>query len=150
MAEVYLRMMAAVVYRQVGADRLAAVHLDAAIALCLPDRLYGPLVEHRRQLGPFLDDRLALVDPEALKKVKVLHKQLLAGWTKLHNAVLARAVQMSLTGREREVARLAAFGLTDVQIAGRLHLAESSVKAAIKTAKNKTGVNNRKELALYI
>ena len=150
MAEIYLRLMAAIVYRQSGDERQATAHLDTAISLCLPDRLYGPLVEHRRQLGPFLDDRLALVDPEALKKVKVLHKQLLSGWTKLHNAVLARSVQVTLTGREREVARLAAFGLTDAQIARQLHLAESSVKAAIKTAKNKTGINNRKELALFI
>ena len=150
MAEIYLRLMAAVIYRQIGDDRRAAEHLDAAIGLCLPDRLYGPLVEHRRQLGPFLDDRLALADPEGLKKVKLLHKQLLTGWTKLHNAVLERSVQVTLTGREREVARLAAFGLTDTQIAERLHLAESSVKSAIKTAKNKTGVNSRKELALFV
>ena len=150
MAEIYLRLMAAVVYHQCGDDRRAAEHLDAAISPCLPDRLYGPLVEHRRQLGPFLDDRLALIDPEALKKVKILHKQLHAGWTKLHNAVLERSVQVTLTGREREVARLAAFGLTDIQIAAQLHLAESSVKAAIKTAKNKTGTNSRKELALFI
>ena len=150
MAEIYLRLMAAIVYRQSGDEQQAAAHLDTAINLCLPDRLYGPLVEHRRQLGPFLDDRLAMVDPEALKKVKALHKQLHAGWTKLHNAVLARSVQVTLTGREREVARLAAFGLTDAQIARQLHLAESSVKAAIKTAKNKTGINGRKELALFI
>lgn len=150
MAEIYLRLIAAVAYRQYGDDVLAAGHLDKAIRLCLPDRLYGPLVEHRRQLGPFLDDRLALIDPEALKQVKLLHKQLHAGWTKLHNAVLDRSVQASLTGREREIARLAAFGMTDHQIATRLHLSDSSVKAAIRTAKNKTGVNNRSELALYI
>jgi len=150
MAEIYLRLLVSVAYRQYGDDTRAAEHLDRAIRLCLPDRLYGPLVEHRRQLGPFLDDRLAMIDPEALKQVKLLHKQLHAGWTKLHNAVLDRQVQVSLSNREREVTRLAAFGMTDAQIALRLHLSESSVKAAIKTAKNKTGVNSRKELANYI
>lgn len=150
MAEIYLRLLAAIAYHQYGDDIHAAEHLDKAIFLCLPDRLYGPLVEHRRQLGLFLDDRLAMIDPEALKQVKLLHKQLLAGWTRLHNAVLDRQVQVTLSSREREVTRLAAFGMTDAQIAAQLHLSESSVKAAIKTAKNKTGVNSRKELADFI
>ncbi len=150
MAEIYLRLLVSIAYHQYGDDARAAGHLDKAIRLCLPDRLYGPLAEHRRQLGPFLDNRLAMIDPEALRQVKLLHKQLHAGWTKLHNAVLNRQVQVSLTNREREVARLAAFGMTDAQIAAQLHLSESSVKAAIKTAKNKTGVNSRKELANFI
>lgn len=149
-AEIYLRLMCAVAYRQCGDTVHATEHLDKAIALCLPDKLYGPLAEHRRQLGPFLDDRLSMADPEALKKVKELHKPLLAGWTKIHNAVLDRTVQVSLTGREREVARLASFGMTDGQIAAQLHLSESSVKAAIRTVKNKTGVNTRAELAIFV
>lgn len=150
MAEIYLRLLCAIAYHQYGDDTRAAGHLDKAIRLCLPDKLYGPLVEHRRQLGPFLDDRLAMIDPEALKQVKALHKRLHAGWTKLHNAVLGKRVQVALSNRERQVTRLAVFGMTDAQIAAQLHLSESSVKAAIKTAKNKTGVNTRKELADFI
>lgn len=150
MAEIYLRLMTAVAYHQCGEETLGALHLDKAIRLCLADGLYAPMVEYRRQLGSFLDDRLALVDPEALKKVKELHKQMHMGWTKLHNAVMNKSVQVSLSNREREVARLASFGMSDRQIAARLHLSESSIKAAIRTAKNKTGVDNRSELALYI
>ena len=148
--QIYLRILVSIAYHQYGNDAIAAEHLDKAITLCLADGLYGPLVEHRRQLGLFLDDRLALIDPEALKKVKDLHKQLHAGWTKLHNAVLNRSVHLSLSIREREVARLASFGLSDRQIAQQLHLSESSVKAAIRGTKNKTGVNSRKELAVFI
>lgn len=150
MAEIYLRLMVAIAYHQYGDDLHAGEHLDRAIALCLPDRLFGPLVEFRRQLGMFLDDRLSVIDPEALKQVKLLHKQQHAGWTKLHNAVLDKQVQVTLTNREREVTRLAAFGMTDAQIAAQLHLSESSVKSAIRTAKNKTGVNSRRELANFI
>ena len=150
MVEIYLRLLCTIVYRQIGDDTNAVLHLDRAIRLCLADGLYGPLVEHRRQLGLFLDDRLAMIDPEALRQVKLLHKRLHEGWTKLHNAVLNKRVQVTLTNREREVARLAVFGLTDAQIAARLHLSESSVKSAIKTAKNKTGVNSRKELVEFV
>lgn len=149
-AEIYLRLMCAIAYLQAGDDARGSIHLDKAIRLCLPDKLYGPLIEHRRQLGLFLDDRLALIDPEALKTVKVLHKQLLTGWTRLHNTVLERSVQVSLSMREREVARLAAFGLSNQAIAKQLHLSEYTVISLVNSAKNKTGVDNRADLGLYI
>ena len=150
MAEIYLRLLISIAYHQYGDDHNAAVHLDKAIHLCLADGLLGPLCEHRRQLGTFLDDRLALISPDALRKVKMLHKELHVGWTKLHNAVLERNVQVSLTEREREVARLASYGMTDAQIAAQLHISPSSVKSAIRTVKNRTGVESRAELADFI
>ena len=150
MAEIYLRLLVAIAYHQYGDDVRGGAHLDTAIRLCLADGLYGPLVEHRRQLGLFLDDHLARIDPEALKKVKILHKQLHAGWTKLHNAVLERTVQESLSIREREVARLAAFGLSNKAIADQLSLSAHTVHSLINSARNKIGVDGRADLGLYI
>lgn len=150
MVEIYLRLLCAVTYHQTGDDTNAIFHLDRAIRLCLADGFYGPLVEHRHQLGLFLDDRLALIDPDALKKVKNLHKQLHAGWTKLHNAVLERTVHAALTIREREVARLAAYGLTNAEIGRQLGLSTHTVNSLINTAKNKINVDNRLELGKYI
>jgi DNA-binding CsgD family transcriptional regulator len=150
LAEAYLRLMAAIVYHQIGNDARGGDHLDKAIRLCLADGLYCPLAEHRRQLGLFLDDRLAAMDPQALKKVKTLYKQLQTGWTKLHNAVLDRAVQESLTVREREVARLAAFGLTNQEIAKQLSVSVHTVRSLLDSARDKIGSDRRIDLALYI
>lgn len=150
MAEIYLRLLVSIAYHQYGDDIRGGIHLDKAIRLCLADGLYGPLVEHRRQLGLFLDDHLARIDPEALKKVKTLHKQLHSGWTKIHNAVLDRTVQESLTIREREVARLAAFGLSNQQIARQLSLSAHTVHSLINSARNKIGTDSRADLGLYI
>lgn len=150
LSEIYLRLMIAVAYHQCGDDVRGSTHLEKAIRLCLADGLYGPLVEHRRQLGLFLDDKLAMIDPQALKKVKALHKQLHAGWTKLHNAVLDRAVQESFTVRELEVARLASFGLTNQEIAGQLSLSTHTVRSLLDSARDKIGADRRTDLALYI
>ena len=150
LAEIYLRLMIAVAYHQSGDDVRGGEHLDKAIRMCLADGLYGTLVEHRRQLGLFLDDHLAVIDPQALKTVKTLHKQLHAGWTKLHNAVLDRAVEESLTVREREVARLAAFGLTNQEIARQLSLSAHTVRSLLDSARDKIGSDRRMDLALYI
>ncbi len=150
LAEIYLRLVCAIIYHQGGDMEAATEHVDKAIRLCLADGLYGPLVEHRRQLGSFLDDRIAVVDPQALKTVKQLHKQLHLGWTKLHNAVLKKMVAAHLSPREHEVARLVVFGFSDQQIAKRLFISESSVKSLVRSAKNKTGVEKRRELIDYI
>lgn len=150
MAELYLRLLCAVACQNGGDTERAIHHIDKAIALALPDRLLGPLAEHRRQLGYLLDDRLALVAPEALKELKALHKQLNVGWTKLHNAVLEKSVSIHLSPREREVARLAAFGCSDAEIAAQLNLSKSTVKSIISMAKNKTGTIKRSELVAFI
>ena len=148
--EIYLRLLAAVIYQNSGDTDRAIEHIDAAIALALPDRLLGILAEHRRQLGYLLDDRLAAVDPEALKRLKEMHKQMQQGWTKLHNAVAEKTVSASLTVREREVARMAAFGYSDQEIADHLKLSKHTVKSLISMAKNKTGAMKRGELAAFI
>lgn len=150
MAEIDLRLLCAIVYHQTGDDIRGGVHLDKAIRLCLADRLYGPLVEYRRQLGLFLDDHLAALDPDALKTVKAMYKQYHAGWTKLHNAVSEKKVQASLSIREREVARFAAYGLSNSAIARQLSLSEHTVISLINSAKNKTQAENRSDLGLYI
>ncbi len=150
LAEIYLRLLCGIACHQSGDDKTAIIHIDKAIKDCLADGLYGPLVEHRRQLGTFLDDRIALIDAPALKKVKELHKQLHTGWTKLHNAVLSKTVAANLSPREREVARFVAYGLSDSQIANRLYISEASVKALVRSAKNKTGVEKRKQLIDFV
>ena len=148
--EIYLRLLCATVYKDLGDMERAYEHVDKAIEKALPDGLLGVLAEHRRQLGSALDDRLALRDPNALKKLKELHKQLTAGWAKLHNAVLTRRISTALSTREREVAKLVAFGLTNPEIAQRLNLSVASVKSIITMIRNKTGIESRSELAHFI
>jgi DNA-binding NarL/FixJ family response regulator len=53
-----------------------------------------------------------------------------------------------LSGREREVALAVAEGLSNAEIAERLFLSVSSVKAHISTALDKLGVDNRIQLAI--
>ena len=150
LAEIYLRLMCATAYRMNGDNASAAEHIDKAVRLCLADGLYGPLAERRSALGSLLDDRVAAYDPSALKRLKELDKQLHHGWTRVHNAVLKKTVSAHLSPREREVARLVAFGFSDQQIASRLFISESSVKTLVRSAKNKTGVEKRRELIDFI
>ncbi len=150
MAEIYLRLLCSITYYQTGDEVNAAFHLDRAIKLCLADGLYSPLVEHRRQLGLFLDERLLLIEPQAAKKVKELHKVLHDGWVKIHNAVMKDDISSKLSNREREVARYIAFGFTDDQIASQLQITKSSVKSIVQMVRNKTGIKDRNGFGAYI
>jgi len=148
--ELYLRLIVAISYHNIGDRERAINHLDKAISIALPDKLYGILAEHRRQLDFLLDERLELVDKDALKEVKKAHKKLLDGWYKLHNTILEKNVLGTLTIREREVARLVAFGLSDKDISKRLNIQLSSVKSIVAMVKNKTGAKKRSDLGAYI
>ncbi len=148
--EIYLRLLVAIAYHQCGDEASAIEHVDKAIALALPDGLLGILAEHRRQFDYLLDDRLMLANPQACRKYRELHKRLLDGWTRLHNSLLSKSVSRALTIKEREIARLAAFGLTNAQIAKQLHITVDSAKQAIYDAMNKTGVNEREELGAFV
>lgn len=149
-AEIYLRLICAIAYHYIGNNDAAVKHINIAIALALPDRIYAPLAEYRRPLDFLLDDCLGVVSPVALKQVKALNKTLLDNWVKLHNEMLGRKVSSTLTVREREISRLASLGLSNKEIADRLHISVATVKQIIVGAMNKTGAKNRSELAHYV
>ncbi len=148
--ESYLHLMLATVYHNLGSNADAIPHIDQAIRLCLPDQLLGILTEYRTDLDGLLDDRLAEIAPAVLPKFREVHKRMISGWIKLHNQLMERSIAANLTMREREVAKLAAFGLSNTEIAQRLHIELSSVKQYIFSAMNKVGVEKRTELGLYI
>ena len=91
-----------------------------------------------------------LKDAAAFAKYKKLNKNLMGEWTKLHNALLSRSVTNALTVRQREMCRLAAFGLSDSDIAERMNVTVSYVKKELYVAKNKTGASKRRELGAYV
>ena len=68
----------------------------------------------------------------------------------MHNSLLSKSVSRALTIREREIARLAAFGLSNAEISHQLHISVDSVKKAIYDAMNKTGVDKREKLGAFV
>ncbi len=139
-SEIYLRMTCAVVYHNCGKTEDAVRHIDRAIELALPDRLYGLLSEYGRTLGSLLEDRLSAVDREAWLEVKKLYKIYNEGWSKLSGAVRGKTIITTLTPKQREVAKLAAFGLTNKEIADKLDMSASGVKQALQAVSDKMGV----------
>ncbi len=148
-AEIYLRMACAAIYRAGGNDEQAIRHIDSALTLALPDKLYGLIAEYGRTLNPLLEQRISLVDPNAATEIKNLYKAYNEGWSRLSGSVRGKTLVTTLTQKEREVAKLAAFGMQNREIAEKLHISLSSVKQAIRIVMEKTGVS-RDEFATIL
>jgi non-specific serine/threonine protein kinase len=55
-----------------------------------------------------------------------------------------------LSSREFEVARLVAEGLSNREIAGRLHLSERTAESHVKNICDKLGFNSRSQVAAWV
>ena len=141
MSEIYLRLTTAAVYHNSGKDDQAIRHIDKALVLALPDRLYGVLAEYCRALDTLMEKRLSLVAPDALGAVKALYKVYNEGWSKLSGAVRGKKILTTLSVKEREVAKLAAFGLSNQQIADKLGISVPIVKQSVRIVSEKSGLS---------
>ncbi|MBQ8768491.1 MAG: helix-turn-helix domain-containing protein [Oscillospiraceae bacterium] len=139
-SEIYLRLTCAVAYHYTKNDAQAIRHIDRALALALPDKLYGLLAEYCRTIGGLIEYRLQKLDAEALEEVHRLYHSYVSNWAKLNSQITGRQVVANLTKQQRAVARLAAFKMSDAQIAERMHMSISGVKQAIRTIKQKSGL----------
>ena len=145
--EMYLRLSCAVAYYNLGERELATTHIDRALDIALADGLFGTLAEYYRHLDRLLEDRIALKDPMVLIKVKNLQKDYAAGWTKLSGSVRNINLASNLTPREREIAKLVAFGFSTKKIAKMLYIAESTVKQTVLKIVQKANIKDRSEIA---
>ncbi len=140
MAEIYLRLTCAAIYHNCGKEEDAIYHIDKAIELALPDKFYGVLAEYCRALDTLMEKRLSAIDEDAWAEVKKLYKVYNEGWSRLSGSVRGKNIITTLSDKEREVAKLAAFGMTNPEIAEKLHMSLPAVKQAIRITMEKSGM----------
>ena len=146
LSEIYLHFLCADAYNKIGEKEKSESHLEIAVSLCLPDKLYGVLAECRGLMSTALDECLERKDREAAKRVKRLEKQMYANWMEM----VKQTADLELSDRQKEIARLASIGLTNEEIAVRLQISSNTVKSTITMIMNKTGTSKRSEFAPYI
>ena len=128
-------------YHNCGKDDEASRHIDRALALALPDKFYGVLAEYCRALDTLMEKRLSVVDENAWNEVKKLYKIYNEGWSKISGDVRGKKILTTLSEKEREVAKLAAFGMSNQEIADSLHLSIPLVKQSIRIVSEKSGLS---------
>ena len=149
--EMYLRMSCAVSYYNAGLRDRAVLHIDRAVRLALADGMYGFLAEYLRHFEDILLQRIALVDEAAAEAVRLLYSRYSGGWARLSGRVRERVgIVADLDATERQIVKLCAFGYTNKEIAAMLYISESGVSHAITRILNKTGLMNKRELAVLL
>ena len=148
--EICLRLMAATAYQNAGWKDLAVEHVDKAIALALPDRLYGLFAIYWRLLDKLLEARLRVIAPKAVKPVVELQRAYFSGQSRLSGILQNRQIASHLSAREWEIAKWASFGLSNKAIAARLEIGESTVKSTVQSIMLKTGITDRSDFVLIL
>lgn len=145
-AELCMSLLCADAYYSLEDVDNAVRHLDRAIDLALPDRLYGVLAEFRAIYSTLLDERIRMKDEAAANEVEKKYRQMMRAWTELPG----NPVSSKLSDRENQVAQFVALGMSNAEIARKLNISKHTVKTLIISIMNKTGVQSRKDIHSYI
>ncbi len=137
--QVYFHLFIAVAHHRLGQKEAAEAALDRALSLALPDGVHLPFAEYGEALAPLLKSQKKQSGMTGLPALCRRHR---LGVEKIRKA--SRLGQ--LTPRERDVAQLAAGGLTNRDIASRLFISPETVKATMKSIFQKLGMRSRVQL----
>lgn len=86
--------------------------------------------------------------PALLNKFKEIKKRFISGWTILRQVIYTGGLPAGfLSPREHEVAKLAAEGLRNREIATRLKVTENTVRAHLRVIFQKLEIGRRAKLA---
>ena len=139
-------------YLAIGRLKKAAEHLDISLTLSERDRNFTFLASFRKYLSVlFLIPSIAARHGPAIREIKKLEIHYVKAEESRIFAMLEEEQAdisglSSLSSRERDVARLAAQGMRNREIAAQLHVSEETVKAHLKAIFQKLNIDRRSRL----
>ena len=136
-------------YLAIGRLGKAAEWLDRSLTIAEQDRNYSFLACFRKYFQVlFLMPSIAAAHAQAIREIKALGIHYTRADESRIFAMLDDVPELkeSLTGREREVAELAAHGMHNSEIAKMLHISENTVKHHLKNAFQKMNIDRRSHL----
>jgi len=145
--ELYFTLLAACVNVALGQNEKAQLLTERAIELACPDSLYLILGDFVQHLGGMFENHLMKCDKDALSIIRRVNNIYLRGSNALRTEYIDIELPQSLTQREHSVARLAAKGLHNNEIAKALHITESTVRAHLRSIFQKLDIDRRAKLA---
>jgi len=142
-----LSLLAAIGNINMGNQARSEEYMKHAAELLLADGMVYLLAVYHWMLQEKTEGLVRNQYPEHLSRFLEIKERFLAGYTNLNAGISQSELPVDLTEREREVALLAASGLRNSEIAGRLFVSESTVRAHLRTIFQKLDIDRRARLA---
>ncbi len=145
--EALITLVIAVSQLALGFRDRASGLVEHAAALALPDRLVFPFAAYSWLLQDLPEEVIGQRYPHLLQPYHAIRSRFSTGWITLRETIYSDELPADLTRRESEVARLAAAGLFNTEIAEKLLITESTVRTHLRTVFKKLQIDRRARLA---
>ncbi|MEA4946985.1 MAG: LuxR C-terminal-related transcriptional regulator [Oscillospiraceae bacterium] len=145
--DIIMYFLMAIGYMRISRNDEAQKCLEQAADMAVPDGLLLPFVAYSWLLEGLPDKLIEEKYPSLKDHFHVLKEQFQSGWYVLYQDICRGISPADLTEREAEVAKLAAEGMRKGEIAEKLCVSESTVRAHLRTIFQKLDIDRRAKLA---
>lgn len=144
LGQVYSYIYLSAANSQIFREGAAATELLKALDIAMPDKVYMPFVENCDYIKPVLE-QLYREDKHRsdISKILELFEIYKRSVEKMSKEIFSAKEKPSLTDREKQIAQLAAEGMTNKEISEKLNISTNTVKTVLKAIFQKLDVNSR-------
>jgi LuxR family maltose regulon positive regulatory protein len=145
LCEIYLDIQLAGAYERLGRRENAVSHLSNALEMAAPDQIYLPFAENGSYIAAPLREMAGGHFHGHIEKILALYAQNKLDKKEPAYPPDAKPSLDILTEREATIARLAAGGMSNKEIAAELFISESRVKGQLGGIFQKLGIANGRD-----
>ena len=147
---IYTYIYLGAAYRKIFRDGQALSNVKMALDIAIPDKQYMLFVENCDYIEPLLEKIAAEGSyREDIAKILTLYKTFKRSKEQMIKKYFTDE-KPKLTQRETEIARLAAAGMTNIEIGRKLFISSNTVKMTLKSVYSKLSINNRALLQQHL
>lgn len=149
-AEIYVRLVAAMDLMNLKRVDEARMHIARAWELAQGDGMIEPFGEHHGLLQGMIEQFFQDDYPKEFKSIIAITYAFSAGWRKIHLMMSDHEVADNLTTTEFSIAMLYNCGWTAKEIAAYMKHSPRTITNTIQTIYQKLGISNKRELGQYM